>query len=46
MIKEGGKHPTWNQTFEVNISSMQDMLIFRCMDEDLIYDALVGEGSI
>ncbi len=46
MINEGGKHPIWNQSFDIEVKSLNDNLIFKCMDEDLIYDELIGESQI
>ena len=46
VVHEGGKHPIWNQSFDIQINSKLDVLELQCMDEDLIYDALVGEGSV
>ena len=46
MINEGGKHPIWNQSFDIDVKSMDDNIILKCMDEDLIYDELIGESQI
>ena len=46
MINEGGKHPIWNQNFEIGIKSMDDNIIFKCMDEDLVCDEIIGEAQI
>lgn len=43
-IKEGGKKPVWNQTF--NFGGMENKLIIKVMDQDTFSDDLVGEASL
>ena len=44
--KEGGKLPKWNESFEISVHSMDDVVKIRCEDEELITNDLVGETSI
>lgn len=35
-IKNGGKHPVWNQTFEIHLFSLNDEVKITCYDEDML----------
>jgi hypothetical protein len=43
-VKEGGKKPVWNQTF--NFGGMDNKLLIKVMDEDTFTDDLIGEASL
>ena len=45
-IKSGGKHPVWNQMFEIHLFSLNDEVKITCYDEDMIKNDLVGERTI
>ena len=34
VIKKGGKHPIWNQTFDFEVDSSHDQIDFYVMDKD------------
>ena len=42
MIKNGGKNPEWNQEFEIPIFNLDDLIMFACLDKDVIVDDVVG----
>jgi Ca2+-dependent lipid-binding protein len=46
VIKSGGQTPTWNQSFDIPIYSLDHILKVSCMDKDLIVNDTVGEVLI
>ena len=44
--EEAGQNPTWNESFQFKIYSVTDKIIFRCFDEDHIYNDKLGEHQI
>jgi len=45
-IKGGGKRPTFNETFEIEVYRLSDEIKFACFDEDIQIDDIVGEKSL
>ena len=45
VIKDGGMHIVWNESFDIALESEDDDLKFTCFDEDLIMDDCVGEAT-
>ena len=43
---DGGKNPVWDQTFEIEIYSLEDELKIKCFDEDMGQDDIIGETTI
>ncbi len=43
VISEGGKNPQWNESFDIEIKSLQDEIKFTVYDEDSMTNDLVGE---
>ena len=41
-----GKYPVWNQSFDIEIYSLDDEIKIKCLDEDLTEDDVVGEATI
>ena len=46
VISNGGKNPTWNQTFEVPIYKEEHYLRIDCLDKDIIADDLIGHTLV
>lgn len=44
-MRDGGKHPVWNQVVELPIKNMADNLTISCFDEDLFSNDLVGKSA-
>jgi Ca2+-dependent lipid-binding protein len=44
--RNGGKHPVWNETFELNINDANEQLKIQCLDEDWIVNDNIGETVI
>ncbi len=42
----GGKHPHWNKTFELQVHSLSDDMIIKVFDEDMMSDDFVGMGIV
>lgn len=47
-VKAGqGKHPVWNENFQLNISSLNDEVYFELMDRDTFSrDDLIGKAYV
>lgn len=44
-IKGGGKRPTFNETFEIEVYRVSDEIKFACFDDDILINDVVGEKS-
>lgn len=42
VIKDGGNHVIWDDTFTLQIHSLDDQIKISCFDKDMIKDDLVG----
>lgn len=45
-IDDGGKRPVWNQSFDFEVKSIEDVLKFTCFDEDVFSNDLVGDCTL
>ena len=41
-----GKKPIWNETFQIDVKSLEDNLILAVMDADPMSDDIIGEATI
>lgn len=47
VIRGGGKTPVWKETLEFAVQNRaSDSIRFRCMDEDLFSDDIIGEATV
>ena len=46
MIKHGGKHPIWNESFQLSLNSIKDRIVITCYDKDLFNDDIIGTTTI
>ena len=46
VLDGAGKHPIWNETFNLPVESMAEEVKIGCYDEDLIVDDLIGETTV
>ena len=44
--EEGGKNAIWNQSFDIEIYSLEDELKIKCLDQDIGRDDIVGETTV
>lgn len=43
ILDEAGQHPVWNHSMAIPVHSLEDELMVKCFDEEIIIDQLVGE---
>jgi Ca2+-dependent lipid-binding protein len=46
VIPQGGQEPVWNDSFKISISPLEEQIFFKCFDEDLLDNDIVGETSL
>eukprot|EP00347_Sterkiella_histriomuscorum_P015856 403355426 len=46
ILKNAGKHPIWNEEFTIHVSSMNDEIRLKVMDQDFGPDDVVGVANI
>ena len=45
-IEDGGKTPSWNETFDLNVTQINDNITLRIMDENINANTEIGTCSI
>ena len=45
-IEDGGKTPTWNETFDLEVTQINDNITLRVMDENVRANTEIGCCSI
>lgn len=46
IIKGGGKTPSWNQAFDIDIYSLDHIIKITCLDKDFLVNDTIGESLV
>jgi Ca2+-dependent lipid-binding protein len=46
VIKEGGQRPVWNDNFELEVTSHDELMKITCFDEDFFDNDVVGDATM
>ncbi len=46
IVEDGGQNPTWNQSFDISITSLSDEIQFEVKDDEVCGARLIGTLTI